>query len=116
MIRAIRRLGVPEKTINMIKAVYHAPNCVIADKDVTTTPGIQKTGIRQGCPLPPYLFIMRMTVTMHEVESSPTEQELDTTNRDRLHKQVNGKLFFADDTIIMAKTAESVEILLHKIN
>ena len=56
-----------------------------------------------------------MTVIMHDVESSLAEQELDTTNRDRLHKQVNGKLFYADDTVIMAKAAESVEIILHRI-
>ena len=85
----------------MIKAIYLAPNYVITEKDVTTTPRIQKTGIRQGCPLSLYLFIMLMTVIMHGVECSLTEQELDTTDRDRLHKQVNGKLFYADDTIVM---------------
>ena len=82
MIRAIRRLGIPEKITNMIKAIYLAPNYVITGKDVTTTPRIQKTGIRQGCPLSPYLFIMLMAVIMHDVESSPTEQEIETTNRD----------------------------------
>ena len=89
MIRAIRRLGEPENIINMIRAIYLAPNCVIAEKDVTTTPRIQKTGIRQGCPLSPYLFIMLMTAVMHDVESSPTEQEFDTTSRGRLHEQAN---------------------------
>ena len=58
---------------------------------------------------------MLVTVIMHDVESSLTEQELEITNRDRLHKQVNGKLFYADDTIIMAKAAESVEIILRRI-
>ena len=56
MVRAIRRLGIPEKIINMIKAIYLAPNYIITEKDVTTTPRIQKTGIRQGCPLSPYFF------------------------------------------------------------
>ena len=56
-----------------------------------------------------------MTVIMRDVETSLTEQELETTHRDRLHKQVNGKLFYTDETITMAKTAEPVEIILHKI-
>ena len=63
----------------------------------------------------PYLFIMLMTVIMHDVESSLTEQELDTTNKDRLHKQVNEQLFYADDAVIIAKTAESVETILHRV-
>ena len=115
MVRAIRRLGIPEKIINVIKAIYLAPNYIITEKDVTTTPRIQKTGIRQGCPLSPYLFIMLMTVIMHDVATSLTEQGLETAHRDRLHKQINGKLFYADDTIIVAKTAESVEIVMCKI-
>ena len=58
---------------------------------------------------------MLMTVIMHDAETSLTEQELETTHRDRLHKQVNGKPFYVDDTIIMAKSAESVESILHKV-
>ena len=33
----------------------------------------------------------------------------------KLHKQVSGKLFYADDTIIMAKTAEAVVAMQHRI-
>ena len=40
MIRAIRRLGIPEKIINVIKAIYLAPNYIITEKEVTTTPRI----------------------------------------------------------------------------
>ena len=75
----------------------------------------RKQRFRQGCPLSPYRFIVLVTVIMHDVESSLTTQELETTNRGRFHKQVNGELFYADGAIIMAKTAESVEIVLHKI-
>ena len=32
MIRAIRRLGIPGNTINMIKAIFFAPNYVITEK------------------------------------------------------------------------------------
>ena len=75
MIRAIRRLGVPEKIINMIMAIYLEPKYAITDKDATTAPRTQKTGIRQGCPLSPYLLIMLMAVIMHDVEAALIEQE-----------------------------------------
>ena len=85
------------------------------DKETTRDPRIQKAGIRQGCPLSPYLFIMLMTVIMYGVEEGLTENERDIVERSKLHKHVSGKLFYADDTIIMAKTAEAVEVILHRI-
>ena len=51
MTKAIKRLGVPNKVINIINAMYKEPNYTIVDKETTTDPRIQKAGIRQGCPL-----------------------------------------------------------------
>ena len=115
MTKAIKRLGIPDKIINMINEIYREPNYMITDKDTTTEPRIQRAGIRQGCPLSPYLFVMLMTVIMYDVEKGLTEQESDIVENSKLHKQVSGKLFYADDTIIMAQKAEAVEIILHRI-
>ena len=104
----------PNKIINMINAIYKEPNYTIVDKETTTDPRIQKAGIRQGCPLSPSLFIMPMAVIMYDVEEGLTENERDIVARNKLHKQVSGKLFCADDTIIMTKTAEAVEVILHR--
>ena len=84
------------------------------DKDTTTDPRIQRAGIRQGCPLSPYLLIMLMTVIMYDAEKGLTEQELEIVENSKLHKQVSCKLFYAGDTIIMAQTAEAAEIILHR--
>ena len=61
------------------------------------------------------MFVMLMMVIMYDVEKGLTEQELEIAESNKLHKQVSGNSFYADDTIIMAKTAEAVEILLHRI-
>ena len=55
-----------------------------------------------------------MTVIMYDVEKGLTEQEQEIVDSNKLHKQASGKLFYADDTNVMAKTAEAVEIVLHK--
>ena len=115
MTKAIERLGMPDKIINMINEIYREPNYTRVDKDTTTDPRIQRAGIRQGCPLSPYLFVMLMTVIMYDVEKGLTEQELGIVENSKLHKQVSGKLSYEDDTIIMAQKAEAVEIMLHKI-
>jgi hypothetical protein len=74
----------------MIAAIYQAPNYVITDKGTTTRPRIHKSGIRQGCPLSPYLFTMLMTVIMHDVDRGLSENEARTVEQGKLHKEVSG--------------------------
>ena len=52
---------------------------------------------------------------MYDVDKGLTEQKLEIVESNKLHRQVSGKLFHSDDTIIMAKTAEAVEIILHRV-
>ena len=115
MTKAIKRFGIPNKIINMINGIYREPNYTIVDKNTTTHPRIQRAGIRQGCPLSPYLFVVLMAVIMYDVEKGLTVQELEIVENSKLHKQVSGNFFYADDTIIMAQKAEAFEIILHRI-
>ena len=101
--------------INLINAIYKELNHTIVDKETTTDPRTQKAGKRRGDPPSPYLFIMLMTVIMYDVEEGFAENEGDIVERSKLHKQVSGKRFYGDDTIIMASTAEAVEVILHRI-
>ena len=115
MTKAIKRLGVPKKIANLINAIYKEPNYTIVDRETTTDPRIQKAGIRQGLPLPPYLLTMLMTAIMYDVEEGLTEHEKEIVERSKPHKQVSGQFLHADGTIIMAKIAEAVEATLHRI-
>ena len=55
---ALTELGLPEMYINNIKALYQNPQFRVKEDGQTTAWYKQKTGIRQGCPLSPYLFIL----------------------------------------------------------
>ena len=71
----------------------------------------QGTGIRQGCPLSPYLFLVVMTVLFHDVHK-------DDTINDCL-KRVPGANFdevlYADDTILISTDTRVINKLLAKI-
>ena len=60
LITALRTYGIPDKLINLIKAMYKNPTFKVAIDEVDSPSMPQPTGIWQGCPLSPYTFILVM--------------------------------------------------------
>jgi hypothetical protein len=56
MIKALRKLGIEGKYLNIIKAIYDKPtaNIIVNGEKLKSFP--LKSGTRQGCPLSPLLF------------------------------------------------------------
>ena len=57
LMKAISRFNLPEKILRIIKSLYDFPTFYIADKLGDSKVKTQRTGIRQGCPLSPYLLL-----------------------------------------------------------
>ena len=87
----------------------------VKDGRNTSSKKEQRTGIRQGCPLSPYLFILLLTVIMHDVYDDLTEEDRQVVREGTPYKVNLRELFYADDTLIMTKTAAAAEIILHQI-
>ena len=76
----------------------------------TATP---HTGIRQGCPLSPYLFIMVMTVLFHDIDTRLLRHGV-PTNSWSVGKPIYD-IEYADDTLLLAVTPPQLEELLRTV-
>jgi hypothetical protein len=100
MIKALRKLGIEGKYLNIIKAVYEKPtaNIILNGEKLKVFP--LKSGMRQGCPLSPLLFNIVLEFLARAIRQ---EEEIKGIQIDKAVKIP----LFADDTILYLKDPEN---------
>ena len=111
----LKIMGIPEDMTDLISSIYKEPQFNAKDGKLKSSTKYQQTGIRQGCPLSPYLFIILLSAIMKDIDNNLTEEETHLIKQGKLCKASFNKLFYADDTLIMTTTTEAAELILHKI-
>lgn len=111
MIVALGRFGLPDHVFRVISAIYSKREFQVKDCGQISEKKLQRSGISQGCPLSPFLFVMLMTVLMDDAT-----QSLEQHDRELMKQGLLAELLYADDTLLLGVSAASVERFLKTVS
>ena len=101
--KLLRHYGVPEKITNIIRNSYEGMTCkVVHDRQLTDAFQV-KTGVRQGCLLSPFLFLLAIDWVM-KTSTAQTRNGIQWT----LWTQLDD-LDFADDLALLSHTQQQMQ-------
>ena len=110
LLDALRRFGLPIEIRNMVSAMLRHRRFVVNDCSQSSEERFQRSGISQGCTLSPLLFIVVMTVLLHDAVSwlGPEARAA--------HAQGNlTDLVYADDTLLLAASEDHLDEYLRAV-
>lgn len=112
LLAALKRFGLPAHVVlAVIQSIYSGRVFQVSDCGSLSSQRDQNSGISQGCPLSPFLFVMLMTVLMRDAASA-----LPLVDRQRLEKGDLTELLYADDTLLLSGCADSLEHFLAAVS
>jgi len=109
LIEALYRMNIDEKFINAIKNIYKHPKFAVKIGNHQSGWKTQERGIRQGCPLSPYLFLIVMTVMFRDIHEG-----LNLTRGTLGHINFT-QLLYADDTALITTNKNAMNRLVNII-
>ncbi|VDO78599.1 unnamed protein product [Schistosoma margrebowiei] len=101
--KLLRHYGVPQKIVNIIRNSYDGLNCKIVHGGQLTKSFEVKTGVRQGCLLSPFLFLLVIDWIM-KTSTSGGKHGIHCTSRMQLDD-----LDFADDLALISQTQQQMQ-------
>ena len=108
---SLARLEVPPRLFELIKHIYTRPKFRVSCDEGKSDFFFQRSGIRQGCPLSPYLFILVMSAMFADIKS-----RLNTPKqREPMPGILFSEILFADDSLIFGEHTASLNKLLKEI-
>uniref|UniRef100_A0A1A8GMK6 Reverse transcriptase domain-containing protein n=1 Tax=Nothobranchius korthausae TaxID=1143690 RepID=A0A1A8GMK6_9TELE len=106
---SLKKFGLGDFFCNAIKTLYSGANSSIRMKNGTTSRFCLNRGVRQGCPISPYLFLLCTQILASYIANSPMKG-INIADREVVISQL------ADDTTIFLKNANQVSIALKIID
>ena len=108
---ALERLCIDKTIIETLTYGYRKAKFFLEDEFGKSDTKQQLAGIRQGCPLSPYLFVLVMTC----IEKDITGEATDNIKNNRIPGTNFDMVFHADDIIVASRSKTACEELFEKI-
>ena len=108
MWKIVKFYGVPEKIIRVLQSLYDNTQCCVRTDEGTTEPFKIETGVRQGCVISPFLFIMVIDYLLNQIEGKG--YGIDIGGERKLFN-----LDFADDIALIDSTNEGLQNCTHDL-
>ena len=96
LLDALHHFGVPDPCLHMVRNMMLHRSFYVEDHGVTSAKKVLRSGISQGCTLSPLLFIITMTVLMHDAVSNSDALSLAAYHRGDL-----ADIVYADDILLL---------------
>ena len=109
--KAMDKMNIPTKYIAIIKAMFTETEFNITMEGSTSKWYPQETGIRQGCPLSQYLFLIIMTTLFHDIHVGDTQNLIPN----RICGANFDEIVYADDTICVSTDSKAMHMFLKDI-
>ena len=115
MFSILEAYGIPKETVNAIRTMYRDISCIVSTSDGDSDPFNIVTGVLQGDPLAPFLFIICLDYAMR-CSIVGSDGIVLKRRRSRRHPpQILSDLDFADDIALIEATIAKAQDLLLRV-
>ena len=111
LLDALRRFGLPSSYLEMVQGMLASRRFLVEDCGACSDFRPQSSGISQGCTLSPFLFVMVMTVLMHDAVGLLGDAAALARGRGDL-----ADLVYADDTLLFGVLDQHVNEFMHAVH
>jgi hypothetical protein len=110
---SLQRIGIPDPLVKAIMSMYKEPLFFVSEAGNDSPVYRASTGIRQGCPLSPFLFIIVLTLLFEDVDKALALKNI--TNNIVSHRRPLYDLEYADDVALFHAHLPSLQVIIHTL-